>query len=168
MDSFLIQYWPNFLGTVTGGIALSVLFFVLKEWMFAAPRVTGLWECEHIVERTAYRPYEGMKVWYRVSLVQDGERVLGFGEKDREDSTAGRHRYEGAGRSVVEITGRLEKNLTRSDRFHLIWSEQGERRKSSTVLDLRCSGSKWSGNLSGSFTSTAAESAGHAFWKRLS
>ena len=167
MDSFLGQYWPNFIGTVTGGLVLSTIYFLLKEWVFSLPKLTGIWECELIVQKSAYNPYAGMKLWYRITLIQNGNQIGGHGELDREDATTGKRRFEGRGRRVIEVIGKIEKNITRPDRVHLVWVEDGENRKFSSVFDLCLSGSKVRGNLWGTYASTAAESSGHSAWSRL-
>lgn len=167
MEEFLSQFWPNFTGTIAGGVVLSILFFLSREWLFVLPQITGVWECELITRRTAYRPFDGMQLWYRVTLIQNGDQVSGFGERDRENSSTGARRYEGVDRRHVTISGNLEKRIFRSDRIHLLWCEDGEKRKFSNVFRLGVSGSKTRGKLWGSYASTAAESIGCSSWTRL-
>ncbi|WP_158268106.1 hypothetical protein [Limnohabitans sp. Jir61] len=167
METFLSQFWPGLAANIAGGVALSILFFVLREHIFTMPNLVGVWECKHVVATTDYRPYTGMIVWYRIVLWQDNERIFGTGEKDREDSSTGVRTYTGKGRIFIEITGKIEKRITSSDRIHLHWKEDGERRQSTTLDQLRVSGSKNNGNLFGSFSSTAANSKGVASWKRV-
>lgn len=168
MEAFLGQYWPNFAGTVTGGLLLSASFFLLKEWIFSIPQLSGIWECELVVHNAAYNPYRGLRLWYKVTLVQNGNQLLGFGELDREDSASGAWRQEGPKRRALELSGRIEKRITRPDCVRFVWSEQGDHRKFSNVFDLRISGSKIKGGLWGTFASTAAEATGWSQWKRLS
>lgn len=167
IEIFFQNYWPNLAGTVTGGILLSGIFFLLKEWLFGIPQLVGIWECQSTCEKTAYKPYQGMKLWYRVTLVQSGTDITGYGEKDREDSSTGARRYEGTNRIPVDITGRIEKNIFRPDRISLIWVENSKSRRSSTVFNLSISGSKNSGGMWGKYSSTISESQGHSSWKRV-
>lgn len=168
MDQFLLQYWPNLAGTVSGGIALSLLFFWLKEWLFSLPRVGGIWEAELITGSSSYRPYGGMNLWYKITLVQNGAAITGVGELDREHSANGSLEYKNSGRRLVEITGTIEKRISRPDIIHIMWSEQGTSRKFSNVFELNITGSKTGGGLWGSYASTAANSKGHSRWQRIS
>jgi hypothetical protein len=167
MDQFLTQYWPNLAGTVSGGIALSLLFFWLKEWLFSLPHVSGIWEAVLITEKSSYTAYSGMKLWYRITLIQSGSAITGVGELDREHSLAkGARSYENSGRRPVEITGTIEKRISRPDQIHIMWSEYGDKRKFSNVFLLNISGSKTRGGLWGRYASTAANSIGYCRWTR--
>jgi hypothetical protein len=134
MSTFLQQYYPNFAGTVTGGLLLSLLFFIFREWLFDVPHLTGIWECQLKTTKTSYRPYEGMLLWYRVTIVQDGSQVVGFGELDREESAAGARRCEGSARRSVEVSGRIDKNITKADSVRIVWSEDGLERRFSNFF----------------------------------
>ena len=79
METFWEGAWSSSLGTLMGGLLLSVVFFVLKEYIFQRPQITGIWECRLITQRTRYLPYTGMSLWYRVTLVQNGHEIVGFG-----------------------------------------------------------------------------------------
>ena len=167
MDSFLSQYWPNFAGTVSGGVALSILFFWLKEWLFSLPQITGIWEVQLITAKTAYRPYDGLQLWYRITLIQTGTTFTGVGELHREHSAQQVLEYRKSGRRPVEIQGMIEKRFTKADLIHVLWSEEGVDRKFSNVFVLNVSGSKKCGGLWGKYASTAANSSGHSSWSRL-
>jgi hypothetical protein len=170
MDSgtFYSEFWPNLAGTVAGGFLLSFAFFLLKEWVFPVPNLTGVWECELITGTTDYRPYEGMKLWYRVSILQSGTEISGLGELHRESSSVGDRSYEGSSRRKVEITGCVTKRILRPDLIHLAWSEEGQLRTFSSVFFLHISGSRTSGGLWGRYVSTAANSRGYSNWNRVS
>jgi hypothetical protein len=168
VDAFLTNFWPNFFGTVIGGFTLSVAFFVFKEWVFSLPTVTGIWECELITSTTEYRPYDGMRLWYRISLLQSDTHITGVGELRRECSASGSLTYEGVGRRKVDVSGTVSKRILRPDVIQMTWIEHGQVRVFSSVFLLKVSGSKTSGNLWGTFASTSAESRGNSMWRRLS
>lgn len=167
MDAFLSQYWPNFAGTVSGALTLSILFFLLKERLFSLPQITGIWEVQLITAKTAYRPYEGLQLWYRVTLIQTGAAFTGVGELDREHSVQQVLEHRKSGRRPIEIRGMIEKRFTKADLIHVLWTEEGVDRKFSNVFVLNVSGSKTCGGLWGRYASTAAESSGWSNWKRL-
>lgn len=168
VDPFYSQFWPNFAGTVFGGIFLTVIFFISKEQLFSLPSLTGTWECEQITSETSHPPFMGMTVWYHVVLLQDKDKITGTGEKDREAASNGNRSYSGQHRIPLEVTGCIEKRLTGPDIVRLHWSEAGTRRTSTTLHELRLSGSKSKGGLFGRFSSTVGASKGTACWTRQS
>jgi len=166
-DKFFEQFWPGLAATFIGGIALTVLFFILKERLFAIPTVAGVWESQLTVESTAYRPFNGMQLWYRLILLQSGNQITGTGEKDREISQTVHKRYEGKSRIVTKVYGSIEKRILGSDRIHIFWEENGQRRSTGTFFELRVSGDKHKGNLCGKYYSTAGECLGLSHWQRV-
>lgn len=165
---FALQFWPSFVSTVIGGFAISAIFFWLKEHLFSLPSLTGVWECHLVVGESAYNPYKGMELWHRIVLLQEGTKLTGRGEKYKD--WAANHpvrTYDGKHRVESQITGGIEKSVTKSDVIRIHWSEAGELRTSSTLCELLVSGSKATGNLSGKFYSTAGECNGHASWTRI-
>lgn len=166
--NFATQFWPGFYATVLGGIALSATFFLLKEHLFSLPSITGIWECHLVVSESAFNPYKGMDLWYRVVLLQDGRKLIGRGEKYKDHAANQPPRnYDGKHRIGTEIQGTIEKSVTKSDVVRVQWNENGENRISSTICELNISGSKSKGNLSGKFYSTAGECHGHTIWTRI-
>ena len=166
METFWAGAWASAFGTVMGGLMLSAAFFILKEYVFQRPQITRIWECQLITQRTCYSPFAGMSLWYRVTLVQNGDEIVGYAEKDRESATGGARSYSGADRCPVEILGSVEKNYLSPDRIYLSWVEQGAHRKSSSVFKLSVSESKNTGDLIGHYQSTIANSSGRASWCR--
>lgn len=169
MDAnFYSQFFPELTATICGGIVLAAFFFLLKEQVFSLPSISGVWECKQITAKSASKAYVGMTVVYHIVLLQEKEKILGDGEKDHEDGPNGVRSYSGKDRIHIDIKGRVEKFITKSDRIRIRWTEHGERRISSTIHDLRLSGSKKQGNLYGKFYSTAGKSGGTAIWRRIS
>ena len=165
--NFYSQFWPALTATVIGGVALTAFFFLLKEQFFSLPALTGVWECEQITIKSARNSFKGMKVTYYVVLLQQKDQLVGDGEKDREDGANGKIAHGGKGRIHIEVLGRVEKFITKSDRVRIHWTENGQR-ITSTIHNLRISGSKKSGKLFGQFYSTAGKSEGTATWTRIS
>jgi hypothetical protein len=166
-STFFINFWPNFWSTIVGGIVLTLFFFILKEHLFSLPALNGVWECEMVVEHTAYNPYQGLKVCYRVVLLQNGSSLSGAGEKDRETNADGEHRHTGKGRVPIEVTGVVQKVITGADVIRVQWKESGSR-LSSTSHELGVSGRKTGGRLTGRYYTTAGECRGFATWTKIS
>lgn len=164
---FLSQFWPGLWSTIIGGILLTLIFFLLKEKLFSLPTVAGVWECEITVQQTERNPYRSMKVWYRITLLQSGSAISGMGEKDREVAIGGARSYEGQHRRTTDVSGAITKRFFGSDEVVIFWREDGEKRESASFFRLRVSGCKRSGDLWGTFYTTAAKSSGAAAWKRI-
>lgn len=121
---FALQFWPSFVSTVIGGFAISAIFFWLKEHLFSLPSLTGVWECHLVVGESAYNPYKGMELWHRIVLLQEGTKLTGRGEKYKD--WAANHpvrTYDGKHRVESQITGGIEKSVTKSDVIRIHWSE---------------------------------------------
>ena len=67
--------------TVVGGIILSVLFFIFSDYVFTIPNLKGEWVFVNKTEKTNYQKFKGMEVHYKVILIQEGEKIVGTGEK---------------------------------------------------------------------------------------
>lgn len=163
MCQFLFDLTAQVLATVIGGLLLTLLFFLARDKLFPLPSLSGLWTCEATTERTAYKPYEGMVLWYAVLLVQEGNRVSGSGEKIREASVQGKREYVGKSRTHIDISGYVTKRYLAPDEIVIHVRESGELRPSSSVHTLEI---KRDGTMIGAFVSTIADSIGTVNWKR--
>jgi hypothetical protein len=150
-------------GTVVGGLVLAAIFFLLSDFVFPVPILSGLWRFETQAFLTSYRPYQGMKLTYLALLWQEGNVVLGTGEKIREDVGGTGRTYTAEHRSRVEIRGYATKRYFRKSVVVLHFKEQAERRESSTMHALVLSGPR---RMDGEWVSTAANSSGAVVWKR--
>ncbi len=165
---FLTQFWPAVWATVVGGIFLTLLFFFLREFLFSMPTIAGIWECEFVIKESDYNPYKGMTVMHEVVLLQSGGQITGSGEKDREHSSLnGEMLYTGKGRTQTKIYGVIEKRFFTSDRIRIYWDDDGRVRKSAAFFELRISGCKHRGNMSGTCYSAAGKCRGLAQWQRI-
>jgi serine/threonine protein kinase len=113
----------------------------------AIPDVAGDWLVVNRIQATSYAPYRGLRLTYRLRLRQDGDTVVGEGEKAYEDGTA----VPAEQRTPITVHGRIE-----GDSVVLDFIEEGAVRTSHgrfrwTVSD---------GRLEGRFSSDAAASRG--------
>jgi hypothetical protein len=76
----------NALGTVIGGLFLTVLYFTLGQKILRPPRLSGVWVLESTVSQTKYNPFKGMVLRYKILLLQDGTKLHGTAEKVYEKS----------------------------------------------------------------------------------
>ena len=146
---------------VVGTSFAALLFFVLKEYVFPIPPVSGCWTFETETVETSYNPYRGMKLKYIVLIWQEGNKIFGTGEKMSELVSSEYREYTGADRSQVKVQGYLTKRYVSRSRIVLHFEEHGLKRNSSTIHELRMRRKK---TMEGVFTSTVANSLGPVKW----
>ena len=156
----------NALGTVIGGVVLTVLYFALGEKLLRLPRLSGTWVLESVTSQTKYNPYRGMVLRYKVLLLQDGTTLHGTAEKVYEKSDKVRE-FIGRNRTSATLDGTIQKAyLGRSTIwFHVV--EEGKQRPSSLVMQARCQHFGRRMHLTGQFSSTVADASGTVVLERI-
>lgn len=157
------EFITNVAATIIGGVALSILFFWVKEKLFPLPKVTGRWHFEQITKETAYNPYKNMILRYVAILCREGNKIEGTAEKIYENSSTGERTYAGSDRTRAVITGYIEKNYLGKDYIFLHVVEKGHARESSYYCELTNLNSN---EMVGTFGSMVADSSGIVKWKR--
>ena len=114
-----------------------------------AADLSGRWEITNVVHSTSYPTYRGLRLTYRLSLRQEGNRVVGEGEKWAENGQP----IPANGRSPIQVTGEV---VGREVRLH--FTERGSRRSSDGNFHWRLAPGGEA--LDGNFVSTAASSSG--------
>jgi len=160
-DSFL----SDILATVLGGALLTLIFFLLREKVFNHSDIDGSWTFTQHTLKTAYHPYEEMKLTYLVLLWREGDNVYGTAEKDYEDSNQHQGYFVGKSRSNITLQGYIQKNIFSPNRITIHMIENGTTRESSTVHKLRIESTN---KMSGRFASTIANQEGNVVWERKS
>jgi hypothetical protein len=118
--------------------------------------LSGWWELSNTIASTNYPAYRGLRLGYRVQFEQDGDRLIGRGQKWSED---GRPVSAGA-RSPIAVSGRVEGR-----RVILQFTERGARR--ATTGSFSWILGDHGDALRGSFSSTAADASGPSSARRL-
>jgi hypothetical protein len=111
--------------------------------------LSGRWEITNVVHSTSYPTYRGLRLTYHLSLRQEGNRVVGEGEKWAENGQP----IPASGRSPIQVTGEV---VGREVRLH--FTERGSRRSSDGNFHWRLAPGGQA--LDGNFISTAASSSG--------
>jgi hypothetical protein len=150
-------------GTVFGGILLGLVFFLLREFVFPLPAISGCWTFETETQVTSYDPFKGMMLTFLVMMWQEGPTVFGSGEKVKESKEGVTRTYTGQDRTRIEIRGYITKRYGRRSTMVLHFHEAGEKRRSSSIQTLRVSNER---TLEGQYASTAANSSGKVRWMR--
>ncbi len=159
MSDLLVQI----AATLIGGLLLAFVFFLIKDKLFRIPALAGLWTFSAITEKTSYNPFKSMTLTYLVLLVQEGNRLIGTGEKIKEVSSSGTREYEGQNRTRIQITGFITQRFLSKSECVIHISEAGERRESSTMHTLKVTRK---GPLIGTYVSTVANQIGKVTWTR--
>jgi hypothetical protein len=114
-----------------------------------AADLSGRWEITNVIHSTSYPTYRGLRLIYHLSLRQEGNRVVGEGEKWAENGQP----IPANGRSPIQVTGEV---VGREVRLH--FTERGSRRSSDGNFHWRLAPGGQA--LDGNFISTAASSSG--------
>ena len=163
IELFIWSFAYSLFATVIGGGILAFLFFWLREKVSPLPVVTGRWYFEMHTVKTAYRPFEGMRLRYVAMLLREGNRIAGTVEKIYENVSGGERWYEGKNRTRGIVEGFIEKRYFSKDRVTLHVVEAGHERESTNFHDLVVESNE---QMRGRFTSTVADQDGGATWQR--
>jgi Transglycosylase len=156
----------NAVGTVVGGLFLTVLYFALGQKLLRPPRLSGAWILESTTSETEFNPYKGMVLRYQVLLLQDGTKVHGTAEKTYERSDKVRV-FTGVSRTTAVLDGTIEKAYGSRSTVVLHVVEEGKRRPFSWMVEARCQSFGRRMHLVGRFSSTASDSSGAVVLQRV-
>lgn len=157
---FLKDIATNFLG----GLFLVVFLFLLREILRSGANLSGEWEVENTVMDSSYNPYPGIRVVWRLHILQNGDSLSGSGEKIKEirlDQTE--FEYEPKDRDSVGLTGYIEKSYILKDRVFITSIQDGKLRKTRATYTLKRDNDN---ALIGTFITTAADSRGSSIFLR--
>ena len=121
----------------------------------ASQDLTGSWAMTNEVQTSRYRPYQGLRIGYRLQLRHEGTRISGEGHKWLENGRA----IPRVNRTPIRVSGVVEGR-----RIVLTFSEDGRRRQSHGRFDLQLTAG---GVLRGKFESDAARSRGSSVAQRV-
>jgi hypothetical protein len=121
-----------------------------------ASELGGRWDVTHEIEASSHAPYAGMRLGYRLTLQQEGNRVFGRGRKYTENGVL----LPAEQRTAISVDGRIEGQY-----LVLSFTEQGASRTSAGTIRLLIA--PGGGALQGRFASDAAESSGTSVARRV-
>jgi len=156
----------NALGTVIGGLFLTVLYFTLGQKILRPPRLSGVWVLESTVSQTKYNPFKGMVLRYKILLLQDGTKLHGTAEKVYEKSDKVRV-FTGVKRTTATLDGIVQNAYIGRSTVVLHVAEKGEQRSFSWIMEARCRRFGRRLHLIGQFSGTAGDSSGTLVLKRV-
>ncbi len=160
------SFFSDVISTIVGGGLLTFIFFLLRERVYKSIDLDGTWVYEQITEISDFNPYIDMKIRYLALISLEGKNICGSAEKIYDRTADGNEReYVGKNRTLVDITGHLEKNYLSKDKISIHIREFGEKRQSSTFHKLMVVDNN---TIRGTFSSTVANQQGKAEWIRRS
>ena len=161
--SYLKDIATETIGTLLGGIILSLIFFIFSDFVHKPPNISGQWYFVNNTIDTSYSKFKNLNVYYKVMLIQQDSKISGYGEKIQDELNGKTIEYAGKNKIPIKISGYLKHNFISKDTLMLNISEEGSIRKSSTFIDLiRFSDDE----MQGEFASTIADSSGSVLFRR--
>jgi hypothetical protein len=108
------------------------------------------------IQSTNYADFKGLRLGYRVQLEQDGDRIVGRGQKWSENGRT----LPASARTPLTVTGKVE-----GSKVTLEFKERGAKRTTTGGFSWTLSADRTS--LRGSFWSTAADTSGRSLAVRM-
>lgn len=131
--------------TVIGGV-LGILSYMSS---YSKYDLNGEWTIINTIKSTTYHPYQNLKLGYHVFLTQDGTDITGTGEKWSENG----EELVPSAHTPITMRGSIK-----GTKVTATFREDGTDRKTEGTFGWTYQSGTQS--LSGSFTSTAADSSG--------
>lgn len=154
----------NIVGTVIGGVILSLIIFLFNKYIIPKPNIVGEWIVLETIQKASRSILKDYKLEFKVHLLQKGAEIEGTGEKIKETSPQGEVvQYEVTKRVHIDIKGYIKRNYLGKSKISLLIYEEGRLRPSSATFELKIINSS---TLVGKFISTAANASGEVVFKR--
>lgn len=151
------EFLINLLANLGGGFVIAIVFFLLSDYIFKIPNLSGSWIAKVTTQKTSYNPYKDMVLTYKIFIWLEGKNIYGSGEKIKEVTSGNTREYTAENRSQIKIRGSVLKKYLTPDKIVIHIEEKNEKRISSTIYLLKKKKKKWSGK----FYSTIADSEGN-------
>ncbi|HTA83596.1 MAG TPA: hypothetical protein VK783_11695 [Bacteroidia bacterium] len=148
----------NTVGTVIGGLILTLIIFLLDEIVFSKKNLTGEWKTKMKILKTPHKDYKDTVIEYKIHLIQKGYNISGSGERIKDVQPGGKENVlEPANRLALDVDGYYERGYLRKSFINLNIEEENKRRDTRSTFRLTLIHKK---KLKGTFISTAGDSVG--------
>lgn len=148
----------NVVGTIIGGLLLTLLLFLLNEFIFNKKNLTGEWDSNLEITKSGYNLYKGLIIKFKIHLIQKGYEISGSGEKIKEIYPEGKENiYQRDKRVIISVEGYYERKFFAKSIIYLNICEEGTQRQTRATYKLYL---KNKNNLEGEFITTAADAKG--------
>ena len=150
-------FWKGVAGSLTSAILIALMISIWNDGFYRSVRLTGYWKAEFKTINTSYSKYSNLKVNYDYIINQEGNALVGSGEKISEDSGSGVIEYDPKERTHLNLTGAVTYKIFSSNVVDILSKEEGRLRPSSTIIKLTVESPE---SMVGTFISTVAKSSG--------
>jgi len=151
--------------TVLGGLAFTLILFLIKEYLLPKKNITGEWKSVLKIENSNYNLYKNLQIEFKIHLLHKGSEIVGMGEKIKDIHPDGSETvFEPSKRVKIEISGYYEKKYLRRSKVYFNILEKGRQRESLSTYILTVRNKSL---LKGTFSSTAADSSGRVTMFRI-
>lgn len=152
----------NIIANFIGGLSVVAFLFIWNEFLGSKGNLTGEWEVENTVSSTEYKPFDNLKVIWRMHILQSENIISGSGEKIKDvtktdDENSSVHEYTPTTRDTVELQGYIKKNYLRKSQVFINVIQVGQLRKSRATYMLELINKS---TMVGTFVTTAGNSKG--------
>lgn len=145
---------------MVGIAALLILGGLIGVYAFkhSSPKIelSGEWKIENTIQSTSFHPFQDIRLGYRVFLSQRGTEITGTGEKWSEDDKW----LPPKAHTPIQISASI-----RGNRIFATFQETGAQRTTTGTFDWTYE--RETNRLSGTFSSTAADSSGPSVGVRV-
>lgn len=164
LSTTIPQFWIDVLSNGLAGIALTILFFFIRDWIRRNNNISGRWIITEKIIDSNYRPYIGMKLISTLNLLHYQDNISGTGEKVSETTLEnGEFNYLSEKRTKYSVQGNFDWRLFGRNIYRLHVTNHGNKRITSALLTVKRINRN---RLEGSFISEAAESIGTVTFER--
>lgn len=143
---------------------MTLVLFLLNEYIFRKINLTGEWVTTIKIEKTSYKPFENLTVEYKIHLIQKGYELSGSGEKIKDIKPDGTQTvFLRENRVILEVDGYFERKYFARNKIYLNINEEGRKRETRATYFLKFQNHN---DLQGTFISTAADASGTILMKK--
>jgi hypothetical protein len=154
----------NILGTVIGGLFLTLILFILNDFVFPKRNLTGEWTSTIKINKTSYKPFEDLSIEYKIHIIQKEYYLTGSGEKIKDIHDDGTETvFVREKRVLIDVDGYYERKYLAKHKVYLNINEEGRKRETRATYFLVFCGPN---ELQGTFISTAGDASGTVIMKK--
>jgi hypothetical protein len=148
----------SIVGTVIGGLLLTIILFFVNEYVFPKINLTGEWETTVMITKSSHNPFINLTMDYKIHLIQKGYELIGSGEKIKEILPNGEvTEFLREKRVLIDVEGFYERKYFKKSKIYFNICEEGRKRETRSTYFLVL---KKHNCLVGTFISTAADASG--------
>ncbi|MBI3520158.1 MAG: hypothetical protein HY062_12500 [Bacteroidetes bacterium] len=148
----------NIIGTILGGLILTLVLFLLNEYIFPKHNLTGEWKTIIKIKSTTYKPFNNLRIEYSIHLLQKNNEILGSGEKIKDIKVDGKETiFLRENRVLINIDGYFDRKFFSNSIIYMNINEEGRKRKTRATYFLALTNKN---TLIGTFISTSGDSSG--------